>query len=230
MTQSFTGNLLVASSLIEDPIFAGGVSLLVHQDDHHVVGVMLNRPLRPSSESLIAVLGGPTSSGQNRISGPAESSGTDAGTSEVAAGQAGTMDGEPGDLASTAAGANEAAGWRMLHFGGPLSGPVVAVHQLSQYAEVETGHGIYVAAQKQHLADLMRRRDPYRLIVGHLGWQTDQLQAEIDAGLWHLVPASVDTVFASASEMWPRLIRRATANSLARWIGVPDLVDASVWN
>ena len=64
--------------------------------------------------------------------------------------------------------------WRMIHFGGPQSGPVVAIHQESEFAEAETGTGIYVAAQKHHLENLVRRDQVrYRLIVGHLGWKSE---------------------------------------------------------
>jgi putative transcriptional regulator len=109
-----------------------------------------------------------------------------------------------------------------VHFGGPLSGPVVAIHPLSQYGEAETGHGIYVAAQKEHLEQLVRQQPcPYRLIVGHLGWDADALQEELDAGLWHVIPATVDVVFCNAAQMWPGLIRAATSRSLAKWIGLP---------
>lgn len=232
MSESFTGNLLVASSLVDDPIYAGGVCLVVHQDETNVIGVMLNRPMRPSPDALRAMLGKrPDSSpqGKSRIA-PYTQEGPDPDRSNPDAEDAGGSDlslqgqesSEPSDPAKP---------WRMLHFGGPLSGPVVAIHQISQYAEAETGSGIYVAAQKEHLEDLIRRpTGPYRLIVGHLGWETDQLQSEIDAGIWHLVPATVDTVFSTANEMWPRVIRRATSNSLAKWIGVSDLVDAGELN
>ena len=57
MIESFTGNLLVASSLVTDPIYAGGVCLVVHQDDTNVIGVMLNRPMKPTPEALVAMLG-----------------------------------------------------------------------------------------------------------------------------------------------------------------------------
>ena len=118
-----------------------------------------------------------------------------------------------------------------VHFGGPLSGPVVAIHQMSQFGEAETGHGIYVAAQKQHLEELVRDQPcPYRLIVGHLGWETDDLQAELDAGIWHVLPATVDVVFCNAAEMWPRLIRPATTRSLTNWLGVPDATGAGELN
>jgi len=215
MTELLTGNLLVASSLVSDPIYAGGVCLVVHQDDTNVIGVMLNRPMKPSPEALLALGAQPKPAPGNRlaaISGPEPQ-------------ENGVGDGGENDRAV----APSALG--TLHFGGPLSGPVVAIHQLSQYAEAETGSGIYVAAQKQHLEDLIRRQPgPYRLIVGHLGWETEQLEAEIESGIWHVVPATADTVFATASEMWPGLIRRATSNSMARWIGIPDVIGVGELN
>jgi putative transcriptional regulator len=217
MTDTFTGNLLVASSLVTDPIFAGGVCLVVHQDDFNVIGVMLNRPMKPSPETWAAIVQQPQQH-KNRLASQFAESSEESAEESAEEGAEGTAPSESSPLGS-------------LHFGGPLSGPVVAIHQFDQYAEAETGSGIYVAAQKQHLENLIRRSPgPYRLIIGHLGWEVEQLYGEIDAGLWHLVPATTDTVFGTTSEMWPRLIRRATSSSLARWIGVPDVVGAGELN
>jgi hypothetical protein len=43
------------------------------------------------------------------------------------------------------------AGNAIVHFGGPVSGPVVAVHGSPDFAEAQAGEGVYVAAQKAHL-------------------------------------------------------------------------------
>lgn len=216
MMELLTGNLLVASSLVTDPIHAGGVCLVVHHDETDAIGVMLNRPMKPSPDALQAMLGRPSGSSStgNRLGSRGRS-----GEEQV---EIGSSSSDP---------LSQYSAWRMLHFGGPLSGPVVAIHQMSQLAEAETGSGIYVAAQKQHLEDLIRGQgSPYRLIVGHLGWKTEELEAEIESGLWHVVPATADTVFSAASEMWPRLIRRATSSSMAKWIGVPDVIAAAELN
>ena len=217
MRESLTGNLLVASSLVTDPMYAGGVCLIVHEDESNVIGVMLNRPIRPNQEALRAVLEGTTDGGP-------ESPGNRLATERH------EMDSKASDEADSEHPFGELP-WRMLHFGGPLSGPVVAVHQMSQYAEAETGDGIYVAAQKHHLEDLLKRNsDNCRVIVGHLGWQAEQLEQEIAAGIWHIIPATVDDVFISARDMWSRVIRRATSNSVARWIGIPDVIEAGELN
>ncbi len=232
MIESFTGNLLVASSLISDPVYAGGVCLVVHQDDSSVIGVMLNRPMKPTTEALVAMLGEQKKPSQgNRLTSLNESPESEIPESEIPESETPEIETSGPETSASASPHNQAIPWGMLHFGGPLSGPVVAIHQNSQYAEAETGEGIYVAAQKQHLEDLVRRRSgPYRLIVGHLGWESGQLESEIEAGIWHVLPATTDAVFSSADEMWPRLIRRATSSSMARWLGIPDLVVAGEVN
>lgn len=219
--ESLTGNLLVASSLVSNPMYSAGVCLVVHQDADHVIGVMLNRPMKPNPDAMAKMFGKKSADpeSKNRLDGPPPQD--DAGS-------------EPTDLVPKTDAVSVMEGMAnlgLVHFGGPLSGPVVAIHQLSQFAETETGAGIYMAAQKQHLEDLVRQKPgAYRLIVGHLGWETEQLQHEIEAGVWHTLPATAESVFASATSMWPGLIRRATSRSLARWIRTPDVLGAAELN
>ncbi|WP_442507898.1 YqgE/AlgH family protein [Novipirellula sp. SH528] len=216
--ESLTGNLLVASSLATDPILTRGVCLLVHDDQDSVIGVMLNRPMHPNPQALMAMLGEPLESQDTDVDSPEQEMREGESKNrlpEISKGQSSSELPSPPTPYSPVG---------MVHFGGPLSGPVVAIHQLSEYAEAETGNGIYVAAQKQHLEGLVNKQPgPYRLIIGHLGWETERLNAELEAGLWHIVPATADVVFENADEMWPRLIRRATSRSVARWIGISDI-------
>lgn len=107
-----------------------------------------------------------------------------------------------------------------IHFGGPLSGPVVALHALPALAEAETLSGIYVAAQKEHLEQLLNQStEPMRLIVGHAGWSPGQLETEIAAGSWHVSPASTEIIFSSDEAMWAHSLRHACGRSVARWVG-----------
>ncbi len=206
MSNSLMGNLLVASSMVDEPVFSRAVCLIVHHDESNAIGVMLNRPMQPLPDELLKMLAEKASVGRNRLTGEREPSSEE-----------------------TLAGATNSMG--TVHFGGPLSGPVVAIHGSSQHAEAETGAGIYVAAQKRHLEALVRNKpSPYRLIVGHVGWENQQLAAELAQGTWHVVPATTDAVFASDQDMWPGLVRRATARSVANWIGTPDVPNASSLN
>ncbi|GAA5506383.1 YqgE/AlgH family protein [Novipirellula caenicola] len=227
--ESLTGNLLVASSLATDPILSRGVCLLVHDDQESVIGVMLNRPMHPNPQALMAMLGEPMGSSTPETGTAAPGKQDEESKSRLPGSVQGqTVQGQPPASQGPATPYSPVG---MVHFGGPLSGPVVAIHQLSEYAEAETGHGIYVAAQKQHLEGLVNKQPgPYRLIIGHLGWETERLNAELEAGLWHIVPATADVVFENADEMWPRLIRRATSRSVARWIGIPDMAGKAELN
>lgn len=228
------GNLLVASSVVSDPVFAGSVGLIVHQDDENVIGVILNRPLQPAPEAFLSMLKDAESPSEPspRFS-PSDGSSSDGSPSEVQESDVDDSVAEGIELTPPQPVPTPGApgGGGSVHFGGPVSGPVVALHQSSRCAEAEMAQGLYVAAQRDHLERLVRDSSaPYRLIVGHLRWSAEQLEDEIERGLWHPLPADADAVFLRSQEMWPRLIRRATSASLARWIQTPDVAGAGELN
>lgn len=244
-SESLVGKLLVASSLANDPVLSRSVSLVVHQDDEHLIAVMLNRPMNPNPAALMKMLshepGSENGPGSNNEHVAEE---YDAEEFEI---ETEEFDPEFGELESEAqhqenrighlaahaqqTAADVAPSVGLVHFGGPLSGPVVAVHGLSEFAEAETGEGVYVAAQRQLLENLVREQPgPFRLIVGHLGWSLSQFAAEYESGVWHVIDATSDVVLEEDADMWPRLIRRATSASVARWIGIPDQPNAAALN
>ncbi len=98
---------------------------------------------------------------------------------------------------------------RYLNFGGPRSGPVVAIHDREMLAEGSNGNGIYMAAQVDTLKKLtMVSPDHYRLLVGHAAWKPGQLESEIATGDWYVLPASPDLVFLDDYDMWKVGMRR----------------------
>lgn len=214
MTHSLVGNLLVASTLVTESVFTRGVCLMMHHDSEGAIAVILNRPIWPPPTELIRMIVGEPEDGDDMEETPAPHSRWDA-----------------GDVAPVASGDSPPSASGMIHFGGPLSGPVLAIHGTMALAEAQTGNGIYVAAQKDHLEQLLRDKpSDYRLIIGHAGWTAGQLDTEIHAGLWHVVPATADMVFGAQSDLWPLLIGRATGSTLARWVGAPDNPTATALN
>ncbi len=270
MPRSLVGNVLVASTLIQEPLFARGVCLVVHHDEDGAIGVMLNRPFWPESNELMKLLAGgdlapspqdhskslddaAKSSHANTPSAQAGSSLEQTGPGQVASvgplseqpNENGQTDGAPSHSAALSkprrfelvvppSGSHvaEPAGSHVaitavspLHYGGPLAGPIVALHNSTSLAEAQAGQGIYVAVQKKNLEQLVRRQaGPFRLIIGHAGWSSPQLQQELDSGYWHVLPASPEMIFNVDSDvdLWPLLIRRATGSSMASWVGAPD--------
>ena len=214
MTQSLVGNLLVASTLVTESVFARGVCLMMHHDDEGAIAVMLNRPIWPPPTELIRMI----------VGEPAESNDAPTPFSAGPRWEQNEAENQPQEPPSTTLSG-------LVHFGGPLSGPVLAIHGNMALAEAQTGNGIYVAAQKDHLEQLVREKpSDYRLIIGHAGWSAGQLDTEIQAGMWHVLPATADKIFGAESDLWPLLIRRATGSTLAHWVGAPDNLAAVALN
>ena len=112
--------------------------------------------------------------------------------------------------------------------GGPVSGPVMALHTLPALAELEIVSGVYFAAKKQNLDELVSTaagtesmaespsmasgteliaKNPFKIFVGHAGWGPGQLEAEIQQHAWSIIPASSEHVFTAADDLWQRLLQ-----------------------
>ena len=117
-----------------------------------------------------------------------------------------------------------------IHFGGPISGPVLVLHNQQALAEAQTGEGVYVAAQREHLQQLLGSpQDSVRLIVGHAGWSGGQLEHELATGIWYTLPATPELVFEADELMWSDLVRKAVGRQLTQWIGSKPIPDPT-WN
>lgn len=247
MSESLVGNLLVASTVAPPSVFSQSVCLVVHQDPDAIVGVMLNRPIAvPPDELLHQWLGGPKPPSEGKTPLPNQLAAGDASGQpglgehlssiqapggQAAGGQAagGQLPvgqvGESGQIGQAIGGKSigGGGGGARIHFGGPLSGPLLALHGEPQAAESEAGPGVYVAAQQQHLRQLVQQHDSdFRLIIGHSGWSTRQLRDELLAGYWHVLPATRENTLPVHDDLWPRLLRRAAGVSLASWVGAAD--------
>jgi putative transcriptional regulator len=100
-----------------------------------------------------------------------------------------------------------------LFFGGPIApGQLLIVFQ-SDRAFVDNVRqvldDVYVAADPTVLQSLDSEAEgaPHvRLYAGHAAWNPGQLEAEIAAGNWRLLPAQTSWVFdASPDDLWERL-------------------------
>ena len=91
---------------------------------------------------------------------------------------------------------------RRVNVGGPVAGPLMAVHTDKQLGEMEILPGLYFAAQRDHLEELLRSTDRlFRIFVGHSGWGGGQLESELKEGAWLTTPATVDQVFGTVCEV-----------------------------
>jgi putative transcriptional regulator len=95
-----------------------------------------------------------------------------------------------------------------VNFGGPQSGPVLAIHDSKQLADGGNNQGVYLSAQAETLKKIaLATPNHCRLFVGHAVWKPSQLETEIVRGDWHVLPAIPEMVFADEASMWGRGIQ-----------------------
>ncbi len=201
MIQTIAGNLLVASARIQDGPQAQSVCLTIHEDHEKVIGLLINRPLHVVPPIGLPPMGIAGGSALPSTSVPPASS--------ISISQTQLPD--------------ELAGFDSLSWGGPMPGPVVALHGNQDLAENQAADGLYLSADRDVIEKLGKSNDSTaRIFVGCVGWPIQQIQAEIHSGWWHSVPTQSDIVFSDPDDMWKNLIRRATGRTLASWIKAPD--------
>ncbi len=115
---------------------------------------------------------------------------------------------------------------RRIVAGGPVGGPVFAIHESKAAAEMEMPGGIFVTANSEALKELVRANEfDYRIVFGVAAWQAGQLDQEMLRGLWYSMSADVQDVFDDPEWMWENSIRRYGRDVVCDLLGVDDLPD-----
>ena len=107
----------------------------------------------------------------------------------------------------------EACGCReQVHVGGPVTGPLVALHTEPALAELPIVDGIYCSMSAERIEEIVAEdRKLVRFYAGYAGWGGGQLEGELSTGSWLTVPASADSVFHTPDEdLWSRATRQAS--------------------
>jgi putative transcriptional regulator len=93
---------------------------------------------------------------------------------------------------------------QLVNVGGPVSGPLMALHTDASAAEMEVFPGLYFAAQRENLEKIVRENQhPLRIFVGHAGWGEGQLERELQQGAWLTSPANPEYVFCGPeTDLW----------------------------
>jgi len=111
-----------------------------------------------------------------------------------------------------------------IYLGGPVPGPLLALHNRSALAEMEAVPGVFFAVKKQHLDQLVLDEEPsYKILIGHAGWGAGQLESEIQQGAWHSTPATAELVFSTADDLWETVFREIGSSMLQSVLNVKNL-------
>ncbi|MEO2021935.1 MAG: YqgE/AlgH family protein [Pirellulaceae bacterium] len=93
-----------------------------------------------------------------------------------------------------------------INNGGPVDGPLMAVHMSTFLSEEEIVPGVHLATQKDNIHRLITHSNkPFRVFSGYAGWGPGQLDQELEAGGWLTTPAESTDVFSEPDKMWKRV-------------------------
>jgi putative transcriptional regulator len=115
--------------------------------------------------------------------------------------------------------------------GGPIGGPVLALHPQRSIAEVEICSGVCLSIDSQAIKFLSEQNDfPYRIILGIAGWQPGQLENEIEQGWWYQLKADPIHIFDDPFSMWQSFIRNFGLRTLSDWFGERVIPESPLLN
>ena len=165
------GQLLVATSELDDPRFSRTVIYMVRHDARTgAMGLVVNRQLGEVPMAVLLKQSGLPSAG--------------------------------------------AKGSVRLHVGGPVEATRIVVLHTDDYAgpdTVKVSNGVAVTAEPSILLSIAEGKGPRRarFSLGYAGWVPGQLEAEMEAGYWIVVPSDAAIVFDDADETkWDRAMAR----------------------
>jgi putative transcriptional regulator len=99
-----------------------------------------------------------------------------------------------------------------LRVGGPVEGPLTAIHTEAALSEKDVLPGVHFSVEKEHLEQLVRGNvERVRFFVGYSGWAPGQLDAELAQGSWLVTPATVARLFEPDDDLWDKVTRDIAA-------------------
>lgn len=111
-----------------------------------------------------------------------------------------------------------------INLGGPVQGPLIALHSYQAAAEKQVLPGLYLSLQRDSIDRLVRqRKQPFRVYSGNSGWGGGQLEGELKAGGWLLAPATREDVFAPSESLWQQVTSRIGLGIMLPGVPLPKL-------
>ena len=121
-----------------------------------------------------------------------------------------------------------------IYVGGPVNGPIVALHDFAGLGDPatsddngdDTDANVWITADEDHLRTLVDRPDVNaRFIARYSGWGPSQLDQELDAGGWLVVPCDKAILFGDHESSWETAVKRLGRDIIAAAVSQPIPID-----
>jgi putative transcriptional regulator len=109
-----------------------------------------------------------------------------------------------------------------LNLGGPVSGPLMVLHEVEELSDQEVMPGLYNSVEMEHVRQaVMDRTEPSMILANYAGWGPGQLESEFDVDSWLTLPATRDYVFwTEDEELWDVVVKAVNARKLSEFLGL----------
>lgn len=98
---------------------------------------------------------------------------------------------------------------QLLNLGGPVPGPLIALHTDEELSEREIVPGLFMSMQRDAVDQLVRQDDQLlRIYTGNSGWGGGQLEDEMEVGGWLTAQGECEDVFTEPDDLWLKVTRR----------------------
>ena len=102
-----------------------------------------------------------------------------------------------------------------LRVGGPVDGPLTAIHADESLSEKSILPGVHFSVEKDHVEQLvLTNQEPVRFFIGYAGWGPGQLDGEIEQGSWFITSGNVERVFRHEEDLWEQVTSDIAASVL----------------
>ncbi|MFO0946195.1 MAG: YqgE/AlgH family protein [Planctomycetota bacterium] len=95
-----------------------------------------------------------------------------------------------------------------IHLGGPVTGPLTAIHGHEELADAPILPGLYTTTDPEKLKELVEQENqPCKFFAGYAGWGPGQLEAELAEESWRVMPAKPEHLFVPGKdELWDTVL------------------------
>ncbi|WP_435006704.1 YqgE/AlgH family protein [Tundrisphaera lichenicola] len=121
---------------------------------------------------------------------------------------------------------SESFNWdKSLSLGGPVSGPLMILHEVEEQSDLEIFPGLFNAVEISKVRDLiLSRTEPSMILANYSGWGPGQLEGEFGVDSWLTLPATREYVFwEGTGDLWDTVVKAVNARQLSDFLGLREV-------